>query len=79
MPKTADFIVIGGGIAGASVAYELLPHGSIIVLEQESALGYHSTGRSAAVPRPSFATPDFAHPYFATGVSIGGWPFWLAA
>lgn len=49
MPRTADFIVIGGGIAGASVAYELLPHGSVIVLEQESALGYHSTGRSAAV------------------------------
>ena len=49
MPNTADFIVIGGGIAGASVAYELLPHGSVIVLEQESALGYHSTGRSAAV------------------------------
>lgn len=49
MARTADFIVIGGGIAGASVAYELLPHGSVIVLEQESALGYHSTGRSAAV------------------------------
>lgn len=49
MARTADFIVIGGGIAGASVAYELLPHGSVIVLEQESATGYHSTGRSAAV------------------------------
>lgn len=49
MARTADFIVIGGGIAGASVAYELLPHGRVIVLEQESATGYHSTGRSAAV------------------------------
>lgn len=46
---TADFIVIGGGIAGLSVAYELLDHGSVVVLEQESATGYHSTGRSAAV------------------------------
>lgn len=49
MARTADFIVIGGGIAGISVAYELLPHGSVAVLEQESATGYHSTGRSAAV------------------------------
>lgn len=49
MLRTADFIVIGGGIAGASVAYELLPYGSVILLEQEAALGYHSTGRSAAV------------------------------
>lgn len=49
MARTADFIVIGGGIAGSSVAYELLPHGSAIVLEQESAAGNHSTGRSAAM------------------------------
>lgn len=47
--ETVDFIVIGGGIAGASVAYELSVHGKVIVLEMESAPGYHSTGRSAAV------------------------------
>jgi D-arginine dehydrogenase len=47
--ETADFIVIGAGIAGASVAYELSLHGRVIVLEMESSPGYHSTGRSAAV------------------------------
>ncbi|MER9366967.1 FAD-binding oxidoreductase [Mesorhizobium sp. M0518] len=47
--ETADFIVIGAGIAGASVAYELSVHGKVIVLEMESSPGYHSTGRSAAV------------------------------
>lgn len=57
MPGIADFIVIGGGIAGVSVAYELLPHGSVIVLEQESALGYHATGRSAAVMTENYGTP----------------------
>ena len=45
----ADFIIIGGGIAGASVAYWLAPHGRVIVLERESQPGYHSTGRSAAL------------------------------
>lgn len=47
--QTADFVVIGGGIAGASVGYELGLHGRAIVLEMEGAPGYHSTGRSAAV------------------------------
>jgi D-arginine dehydrogenase len=45
----ADFIVIGAGIAGASVAYELSRSASVIVLEGESQPGYHSTGRSAAL------------------------------
>ena len=45
----ADFLVVGGGIAGASVAYELSAKSTVILLEAESAPGYHSTGRSAAV------------------------------
>jgi D-arginine dehydrogenase len=44
-----DFIVIGGGIAGASVAYWLAPHARVVVLEREPQPGYHSTGRSAAL------------------------------
>src|SRR5262245_57741222 len=47
--KTCDFLVIGAGIAGASVAYELANHGHVVLLERESLPGYHSTGRSAAV------------------------------
>jgi len=45
----ADFIVIGGGIAGASVGYELAMHGSVVLLEKEPTAGYHTTGRSAAL------------------------------
>ena len=44
-----DFLVIGGGIAGASAAYELAVHGSVLLLEAESTTGYHATGRSAAL------------------------------
>lgn len=45
----ADYIIVGAGIAGASLAAGLASRGKVIVLEQESQPGYHSTGRSAAV------------------------------
>jgi D-arginine dehydrogenase len=48
MPS-ADFLVVGAGAAGASAAYELAAHGSVIVLEQEAQPGFHATGRSAAL------------------------------
>jgi D-arginine dehydrogenase len=45
----ADVIVIGAGMAGASVAYFLAPHARVLVLEREEHAGVHSTGRSAAL------------------------------
>lgn len=51
---TADFIVIGSGIGGASVAYWLSQRARVIVLEAESQPGYHSTGRSAALFMESY-------------------------
>ncbi len=44
----ADFLIIGGGIAGLSAAARLAAHGKVIVLEAEEALGYHSSGRSVS-------------------------------
>ncbi|HIL15414.1 MAG TPA: FAD-binding oxidoreductase [Deltaproteobacteria bacterium] len=49
MSQNCDFLVIGAGMAGASVAYHLAEQGSVLVLEQEPQPGYHSTGRSAAL------------------------------
>ncbi|MFC3071870.1 NAD(P)/FAD-dependent oxidoreductase [Shinella pollutisoli] len=46
--QTFDIAIIGGGIAGLSLAAFLAPHRTLAVLEQEEAPGYHSTGRSAA-------------------------------
>lgn len=43
----ADVVIIGGGIAGVSAAYFLSPHGSVILVERESALGTHSSARTA--------------------------------
>ncbi len=48
-PTRADIIVVGAGIAGLSVAYELLSVGmSVIVVDKESAVGLGETGRSTA-------------------------------
>jgi len=58
MAEQADFLIIGGGIAGASVGHWLAPHGRVILLERESQPGYHSTGRSAAVFMESYGTPQ---------------------
>ena len=44
-----DVAVIGGGIAGTSVAAELSKDRRVLLLEMESQPGYHTTGRSAAV------------------------------
>ena len=49
-PRTTfDFIVIGAGIAGASIAAQLASRGSVLLVEAESQPGYHTTGRSAAL------------------------------
>ena len=52
-----DFLIVGGGIAGASVAYQLAPFGRVALLERESQPGYHSTGRSAAMFMETYGTP----------------------
>ncbi|MDI1236654.1 MAG: FAD-dependent oxidoreductase [Polaromonas sp.] len=56
MTEPSDFILIGGGIAAASVAYWLAPQGRVTLLERESQPGYHSTGRSAALFMESYGT-----------------------
>jgi D-arginine dehydrogenase len=47
--QSFDIAVVGGGIAGASIAAQLAPSASVILVERESQPGYHATGRSAAL------------------------------
>src|SRR5215467_1169780 len=46
---TYDFMIVGGGIAGASAGFALAEYGTVLLIEREPQFGYHSTGRSAAV------------------------------
>ncbi|SMF46287.1 D-arginine dehydrogenase [Tistlia consotensis] len=75
MTRTCDILVVGGGIAGISAAARLAPDARVTVLERETAIGYHATGRSAAIfianygnatlralnaaSAPELAAPDF--------------------
>jgi len=52
----ADFLIIGGGIAGTSIGYWLARHGRVLLLEREAQPGYHSTGRSAALFAETYGT-----------------------
>ncbi len=52
-----DFLVIGGGISGASAAYELADAGTVLLLEAEQTMSYHSTGRSAALFTRNYGGP----------------------
>ena len=55
-----DVIVIGAGIAGASVAYALAEANPVVLLERETQPGYHSTGRSAAMLTETYGTAAVA-------------------
>jgi glycine/D-amino acid oxidase-like deaminating enzyme len=54
---TCDFLIIGGGIAGASAAARLSELGHVVLLEMEEALGYHASGRSAAMFEENYGPP----------------------
>jgi D-arginine dehydrogenase len=52
----ADFLIIGGGIAGISAAAALAGMGQVILLEAEDALAHHASGRSAAMYEPRYGS-----------------------
>jgi D-arginine dehydrogenase len=57
MSRRADVLIVGAGIAGASLAAEIAGEASVILLEAEDQPGYHSTGRSAAFWAESYGGP----------------------
>ena len=59
MSKTADVVIIGGGIVGSSIAWHLTQAGctNVAVLERETSQGKGSTGKSMGGVRAQFSTP----------------------
>src|SRR5438309_2167738 len=55
-----DVIIVGGGIAGASLGSEIAAKRRTVILEAEEQCGYHSTGRSAAFYLESYGGPEVA-------------------
>jgi len=48
MERAWDYLIVGAGMAGASLAAGLAGQGRVLLLEAEEHPGYHATGRSAA-------------------------------
>jgi D-arginine dehydrogenase len=67
MNESFDIAVIGAGMAGASIAAELAPHGRVLLVEAEERPGYHSTGRSAAFWEECYGGPDVVPLTLASG------------
>ncbi len=53
-PSSTDVLIVGAGIAGASLAAALAPYRQVMLIEAEDMPGYHATGRSAAFWQESY-------------------------
>jgi sarcosine oxidase, subunit beta len=80
--QSADVVIIGGGIVGASIAYHLTQAGcrNVVLLERESHQGKGSTGKSMGGVRAQFSTESsirmslFSIPFFRDFEKITGHP-----
>jgi D-arginine dehydrogenase len=57
MTSSADIVIIGGGIAGASLGAMLARDARVTILEMEPQPGYHATGRSVAFWEETYGGP----------------------
>lgn len=56
--KSYDVLIVGGGMAGVSLGFELSADRSVGLLEMEATLAFHTTGRSAATFLESYGGPQ---------------------
>ena len=70
-----DVIIVGGGIAGASLGAEIAAKRRTLIIEAEEQCGYHTTGRSAAFWLAHYGGPAVMPLTLASGPLLErGWP-----
>src|SRR5438045_9732646 len=70
-----DVIIVGGGIAGASLAAAIADKRRTLIIEAEGQCGYHTTGRSAAFWLAHYGGPEVMPLTLASGPLLEqGWP-----
>src|SRR5256886_3443555 len=80
--RTADVVLIGGGIVASSIAYHLVAARckNVLVIERETAQGKGSTGKSMGGVRAQFSTPVsiqmslYSIPFYASFEERLGYP-----
>jgi sarcosine oxidase subunit beta len=80
--RTAEVVIVGGGIVGSSIAYHLTAAGfrNVLVIERESSQGKGSTGKSMGGVRAQFSTPVniqmslYSIPFYASFDARLGYP-----
>ena len=58
MALNADVLILGGGIAGLSLASRLAGRCTVVLVEAEQELAYHASSRSAQQLIPSYGPPE---------------------
>src|SRR5262244_4457789 len=66
MTQTADVVVVGGGVNGASITYALAARGVKVVLVEKGALASGASGRSSALVRMHYTNEWDARLAFAS-------------
>jgi D-arginine dehydrogenase len=70
MESRFDIVIVGAGMAGASLAAEIGTRASVLVIEGEDRPGYHTTGRSAAFWSESYGGPGVQPLTTASGPAL---------
>ncbi|MBI2205825.1 MAG: FAD-binding oxidoreductase [Candidatus Rokubacteria bacterium] len=74
MTQTADVVVIGGGVNGASIAYALAARGTKVTLVEKGAMGDGASGRSSALVRMHYTNEWDARLAWASYPVFRDWP-----
>src|SRR5213083_1071459 len=74
MSQTADVVVVGGGVNGASITYALAARGVKVVLVEKGALAGGASGRSSALVRMHYTNEWDARLAWASFPLFRDWP-----